>query len=59
MSVMVKSDVVMHLKFENRYITTSVKAQNDVVQESQRRLEPLNRRCDASVFKFQMHHHVG
>jgi len=56
---MVKSDVVMHLKFENRCITTSVKAQDDVVEESQRRLEPLNRRCDASVFKFQVHHHVG
>ena len=41
----------MHLNFENRCITTSVKAQNNIVQESQRRLEPLNRRCDASVFK--------
>jgi len=56
---MVKFDVVMHLKFENRCITTSVKAQDDVVEESQCRLEPLNRRCDASVFKFQVHHHIG
>jgi len=56
---MVKSDVVMHLKFENRCITMSVKVQNDVVEDSQRRLEPLNRRCDASVSKFQVHHHVG
>jgi len=31
----------------------------DVVEESQRRLEPINRRCDASVFKFPVHHHVG
>jgi len=42
MSVMVKSDVVMHLKIENRCITTSVKAQDNVVEASQRRLEPLN-----------------
>jgi len=56
---MVKSDVVMHLKIENRCITTSVKAQDDVVEASQRRLEPLNRRCDASILNFQVHHHVG
>jgi len=56
---MVKSDVVMQLKIENRCITMSVKAQDDIVEASHRRLEPLNRRCDASVFNFQVHHHVG
>ena len=56
---MIKSDVMIHLKIQNRCITTSVKAQDDVVEASQRRLEPLNPCCDASILNFEVHHHVG
>jgi len=53
------TDVVMHLKIQNRCITTSVKRLQPTLWCFHNVVLCLNRRCDASILNFEVHHHVG